>query len=75
MIIFGIEPILGPFPRITREVEGTIGRLIERVGTDGVDLPGLRRIFSGEEPRPVRAEADGLTLMRVLYPAGVDPFV
>lgn len=34
----------------------------------------IARILARQAPRPPRADADGLTLFRVLYPADVDPF-
>ncbi len=34
----------------------------------------LLAILAGKAPKPPRADADGLTLQRVLYPAELDPF-
>ena len=42
--------------------------------TGAFDAPRLARLLCGVEPRPLRADADGLTLHQVLYPTELDPF-
>jgi len=50
-------------------VAGAVG-----VAVGAYSVGELQEMLAGQRPRPPRAQADGLTLHRVLYPPAVDPF-